>query len=84
MQVFEEYFKDLQEETIRSNYVIIYELFDEMMDFGYPQITDTKILQRCARCGDEGSEKDTASKTTKPGRGVDRDGRGGGGEELPG
>eukprot|EP00999_Lentomonas_sp_LEN2_P002567 NODE_449_length_1489_cov_104.867107_g417_i0.p1 GENE.NODE_449_length_1489_cov_104.867107_g417_i0~~NODE_449_length_1489_cov_104.867107_g417_i0.p1 ORF type:complete len:427 (-),score=71.17 NODE_449_length_1489_cov_104.867107_g417_i0:129-1409(-) len=43
--VFEDYFKDLQEESIRDNFVIIYELFDEMMDFGYPQITEAKILQ---------------------------------------
>jgi abortive infection bacteriophage resistance protein len=45
-QVFEEYFKDLQEESIRDNFVIIYELLDEMMDFGYPQTTESKILQR--------------------------------------
>eukprot|EP00732_Lithocolla_globosa_P001981 Lithocolla_globosa_v1_NODE_1151_length_2830_cov_9.568084.p1 type:complete len:433 gc:universal NODE_1151_length_2830_cov_9.568084:2729-1431(-) len=44
-EVFEEYFKDLQEESIRDNFVIIYELLDEMMDFGYPQITESKILQ---------------------------------------
>lgn len=44
-QVFEEYFKDLQEESIRDNFVIIYELLDEMMDFGYPQTTDSKVLQ---------------------------------------
>jgi hypothetical protein len=46
VQVFEEYFKDLQEESIRDNFVIIYELLDEMMDFGYPQTTESKILQR--------------------------------------
>ena len=45
IQVFEGYFKDLQEESIRDNFVIIYELLDEMMDFGYPQITESKILQ---------------------------------------
>lgn len=33
--VFIEYFKELQEESIRDNFVIIYELLDEMMDFGY-------------------------------------------------
>lgn len=43
--VFIEYFKDLEEESIRDNFVIIYELLDEFMDFGYPQTTDTKILQ---------------------------------------
>ncbi|CAJ0753833.1 3259_t:CDS:2 [Entrophospora sp. SA101] len=43
--VFTEYFKELEEESIRDNFVIIYELLDEMMDFGYPQTTETKILQ---------------------------------------
>eukprot|EP01099_Mayorella_cantabrigiensis_P000403 TRINITY_DN1186_c0_g2_i1.p1 TRINITY_DN1186_c0_g2~~TRINITY_DN1186_c0_g2_i1.p1 ORF type:complete len:446 (+),score=94.40 TRINITY_DN1186_c0_g2_i1:51-1340(+) len=43
--VFREYLKELEEESIRDNFVIIYELLDEMMDFGYPQITETKILQ---------------------------------------
>jgi len=45
VQVFTEYFKELEEESIRDNFVIIYELLDEMMDFGYPQTTETKILQ---------------------------------------
>lgn len=44
-QVFSEYFKELEEESIRDNFVIIYELLDELMDFGYPQTTDSKILQ---------------------------------------
>lgn len=35
----------MEEESIRDNFVIIYELMDEMMDFGYPQTTDTKLLQ---------------------------------------
>uniref|UniRef100_A0A8C4Y620 Adaptor related protein complex 1 subunit mu 1 n=1 Tax=Gopherus evgoodei TaxID=1825980 RepID=A0A8C4Y620_9SAUR len=43
--VFSEYFKELEEESIRDNFVIIYELLDELMDFGYPQTTDSKILQ---------------------------------------
>eukprot|EP00002_Diphylleia_rotans_P001171 TRINITY_DN10646_c0_g1_i1.p1 TRINITY_DN10646_c0_g1~~TRINITY_DN10646_c0_g1_i1.p1 ORF type:complete len:424 (+),score=82.64 TRINITY_DN10646_c0_g1_i1:56-1327(+) len=45
IQVLQEYFKELEEESIRDNFVIIYELLDEMMDHGYPQISDTKILQ---------------------------------------
>ena len=44
-QVLIEYFKELEEESIRDNFVIIYELMDEMMDFGYPQTTESKILQ---------------------------------------
>lgn len=44
LQVFSEYFKELEEESIRDNFVIIYELLDELMDFG-SQTTDSKILQ---------------------------------------
>lgn len=43
--VFVDYFKELEEESIRDNFVIIYELLDEMMDFGYPQATEPKLLQ---------------------------------------
>uniref|UniRef100_A0A1I8IXS2 FYVE-type domain-containing protein n=1 Tax=Macrostomum lignano TaxID=282301 RepID=A0A1I8IXS2_9PLAT len=43
--IFIEYFKDLEEESIRDNFVIIYELLDEVIDFGFPQTTDTRILQ---------------------------------------
>lgn len=36
---------DVEEESVRDNFVIIYELLDEMMDFGFPQTTESKILQ---------------------------------------
>lgn len=45
VQVMVEYFKELEEESIRDNFVVIYELLDELLDFGYPQTTDSKILQ---------------------------------------
>lgn len=44
-QVFKEYFKELEEESIRDNFVTVYELLDEVMDFGFPQTTESKILQ---------------------------------------
>jgi AP-1 complex subunit mu len=40
-----EYFKEIEEESIRDNFVIVFELLDEMSDFGYPQTTESKILQ---------------------------------------
>ena len=43
-QVMKEYLK-VEEESIRDNSVMCYELMDEMIDFGYPQTTDAKILQ---------------------------------------
>ncbi|XP_043223865.1 AP-1 complex subunit mu-1-like [Amphibalanus amphitrite] len=45
VQVFEHYFKELEEESLRDNFVIVYELLDELNDFGFPQTTDSKILQ---------------------------------------
>ena len=52
--VLVEYFKELEEESIRDNFVIIYELMDEMMDFGYPQTTESKILQECVAVNADG------------------------------
>jgi len=45
IQVLTNYFKELEEESIRDNFVVIYELLDEMMDNGYPQTTEEKILR---------------------------------------
>lgn len=45
VQVFTGYFKELEEESIQDNFVVVYELLDELMDFGFPQTTDSKILQ---------------------------------------
>uniref|UniRef100_A0A8C4ES23 AP-1 complex subunit mu-1 n=1 Tax=Dicentrarchus labrax TaxID=13489 RepID=A0A8C4ES23_DICLA len=59
VQVFSEYFKELEEESIRDNFVIIYELMDELMDFGYPQTTDSKILQEYIT--QEGHKLDTGA-----------------------
>lgn len=44
VDVMKQYFGTLEEESIRDNFVIIYELLDEMMDFGYPQATEHAIL----------------------------------------
>ncbi|XP_067893206.1 AP-1 complex subunit mu-1-like isoform X2 [Heterodontus francisci] len=44
-KIFIEYFGDLEQESIQDNFILIYELLDEIMDFGYPQITETAILQ---------------------------------------
>ncbi|KAF4112275.1 adaptor related protein complex 1 subunit mu 3 isoform X1 [Onychostoma macrolepis] len=44
VEVFTEYFKSLEEESIRDNFVTVYELMDEVMDYGFPQTTDSKIL----------------------------------------
>ncbi|KAL6547389.1 AP-1 complex subunit mu-2 [Orobanche minor] len=44
VDVFKHYFEVLEEESLRDNFVVVYELLDEIMDFGYPQYTEAKIL----------------------------------------
>mmetsp|Transcript_15360 Transcript_15360/g.46368 ORF Transcript_15360/g.46368 Transcript_15360/m.46368 type:complete len:426 (-) Transcript_15360:441-1718(-) len=44
LDVFKHYFTELEEESLRDNFVIAYELLDEVMDFGYPQFTEANIL----------------------------------------
>lgn len=46
MDVLRDYLKTVQEESIRDNFVIIYELLDEMMDYGIPQLTETKMFKQ--------------------------------------
>lgn len=41
-----EYFKTLEAESIKDNFIMIYELFDEIMDNGYPQTTEIKMLKK--------------------------------------
>jgi len=43
---FKDYFGNLEEESIRDNFVCIYELLDETMDHGYPQSLDSTILRQ--------------------------------------
>lgn len=45
VRTWKSYFSRVNENSIRDNFVIIYELLDEMSDFGYPQFTDEKVLK---------------------------------------
>ncbi|KAJ1607492.1 clathrin assembly protein [Cryptosporidium canis] len=45
IDILKDYFKVLEEESIRDNFVVIYELLDEIMDNGSPQITEVKVLR---------------------------------------
>lgn len=47
------YFKDFSEEEIKKNFVIIYELLDEVMDYGYPQLTDPSVLKQYITTGEK-------------------------------
>ena len=46
-KVIKDYCGILTEESIRKNFILVYELLDEMLDFGYPQITSTELLKNC-------------------------------------
>jgi hypothetical protein len=49
VQALGECSKQLEEERIHDNFVIIYELMDELVDFRYPQTTESKILDLMTR-----------------------------------
>jgi AP-2 complex subunit mu-1 len=36
---------DFSEEVVKGNFVLIYELLDEILDFGYPQVTDPSVMK---------------------------------------
>jgi len=45
--VFKDFCGVLNEESIRKNFVLMYELLDEMIDYGLPQTTTTEHLKAC-------------------------------------
>mmetsp|Transcript_10101 Transcript_10101/g.13336 ORF Transcript_10101/g.13336 Transcript_10101/m.13336 type:complete len:459 (-) Transcript_10101:123-1499(-) len=61
-QVFKDYFGSLDEESIRDNFVIIYELLDETMDHGLPQALDSNILRSFITTDANRTAQDVSSK----------------------
>lgn len=45
VETFRSYFKTVDEESLRTNFVLIYELLDEVLDFGHPQHCSKEVLQ---------------------------------------
>jgi len=45
VKVLKSYFGDFTEESIRNNFVLIYELLDEVLDYGYPQNCSADVLK---------------------------------------
>lgn len=45
MDIFTEYFSECSEHRIKDNYVVVYELLEEMLDNGFPQATESNILK---------------------------------------
>jgi len=45
VDTFEDYFSECTEASIKENYVVVYELLDEMLDNGFPLATEANILK---------------------------------------
>lgn len=59
------YFGKFDEEAVKSNFVLIYELLDEILDFGYPQNSDTDTLKLYITTEGVKSEKSTKESSNK-------------------
>ncbi|EAR89148.1 clathrin adapter protein AP-1, mu subunit (macronuclear) [Tetrahymena thermophila SB210] len=55
INVCKSYFGDFDENNIRKQFVLIYELLDEIMDYGLPQILDPDLLKQSIQ---EGGKQD--------------------------
>ena len=44
-QVMVAYFGKFNEEAVKTNFVLIYELLDEILDYGYPQMAEPNVLK---------------------------------------
>jgi AP-3 complex subunit mu len=49
MDIFTDYFGDCTELVVKDHYVVVYELLDEMLDNGYPHVTDLNVLKGMIR-----------------------------------
>ena len=45
VKVLKSYFGEFTEDSLRNNFVLIYELLDEVLDYGYPQNCSTEVLK---------------------------------------
>lgn len=59
------YFGKFDEEAVKSNFVLIYELLDEILDFGYPQNSETDALKLYITTEGVKSEKSTKEDSSK-------------------
>ncbi|KAG7810311.1 hypothetical protein KL921_002806 [Ogataea angusta] len=51
-------------EAIRDNYILVYELFDEVLDYGIPQLTDFNILKEYINAGSGGEDINSSISRT--------------------
>ena len=52
VKLFKSYFGgEFTEQSIKSNFVLIYELLDETLDYGYPQASPSAASSHSDACG---------------------------------
>lgn len=51
IDVFKAYFTTVDEASIHSNFVLIYEILDEILDYGYPQNCSKEVLSTLIQLG---------------------------------
>eukprot|EP01135_Chromosphaera_perkinsii_P000527 Nk52_evm1s116 gene=Nk52_evmTU1s116 len=49
VDIFKEYFSKCTEETLKDNFLVCYELLEEMLDNGFPLTTETNVLKELIR-----------------------------------
>ena len=47
--VFADYFGSCSVQTIKDNFVVVYELLDELLDAGFPLVTEPNVLKELIR-----------------------------------
>lgn len=62
IDVLRAYFGQVNEEKVKDNFVLTYELLDECMDFGWPQLTAVALLSSFIHNGEAKSEATAASQ----------------------
>lgn len=68
MQISRAYFGKLDEESVKNNFVLIYELLDEILDFGYPQNSEIDTLKMYITTESIKSEMAVVSSPLSPNR----------------
>ncbi|KAI3648442.1 hypothetical protein MP228_006296 [Amoeboaphelidium protococcarum] len=66
VKICKDYFGNkFDEDAVKNNFVLIYELLDEIMDFGYPQISDVDSLKLYITTEGVKSEKTLKEESSK-------------------
>jgi AP-2 complex subunit mu-1 len=62
INICKSYFGEFSESQIKNNFVLIYELLDEVLDYGYPQVTDPEVLKKYITQGGMKNDQETSQK----------------------